>query len=148
MEYIIEMMKLPEIKTLAFAYNELSGPLYPSLETLDILDLTDNQLEGPLILLGGLSSLTLEGNQFTGTLPTELFQFTTPLKHLNLGGNQLIGGIPPEASFALQLTSLDLHENRLEGTVPPELGQGCQSATLTTWHVSFGDRPKTCRQEL
>jgi hypothetical protein len=123
MEYIVELMKLPELKSLAFAYNGLTGSLETPLETLDMLDLTDNGLSGPLILLGGLSSLILEGNQFTGTLPTELFEFTTPLKHLNLGGNQLFGGIPPEASFALQLTSLQLHDNQLEGTIPPELGQ-------------------------
>eukprot|EP00934_Nitzschia_sp_Nitz4_P008742 Nitzschia sp. Nitz4//scaffold95_size97785//6851//13079//NITZ4_004655-RA/size97785-processed-gene-0.3-mRNA-1//1//CDS//3329560436//8732//frame0 len=120
---IIEMMHLPELETLELAYNQITGTLQTNFSTLDLLDLTDNQLTGTLILLGGLSSLTLEGNQFTGTLPIELFEFTTPLKHLNLGGNQLTGTIPPEASYALSLTSLYIHENLLTGTIPPELGQ-------------------------
>ncbi len=123
MNYVVELMKLPEIKSLSFAFNQVFGALESALETLDLLDLTDNFLQGPLIRLGGLSSLTLEGNVFTGTVPTELFEFTTPLTHLNLGRNRLQGGIPPEASFALQLTSLHLHENLLEGTIPLELGQ-------------------------
>ena len=123
MEQVVELMKLPELKSLSFAYNQIFGGLESALETLDSLDLTDNFLQGPLIRLGGLSSLILEGNVFTGTVPVELFQFNTPLQILNLGRNRLQGQIPPEASFALQLTSLQLHQNLLDGTIPPELGQ-------------------------
>lgn len=123
MDDMIEIMKLPELDTLALAYNEIFGDLNTKLETLDVLDLTENLLTGPVIKLGGLTSLTLEGNSLTGSIPTDLFEFTTPLRHLNLGGNKLDGTIPAEASFALKLTSLFVHENKLEGSIPPELGQ-------------------------
>ena len=123
MEYIIELVKLPAIQSLRFPWNTIRGTLLPEVAALQELDLTDNFIQGPLIPLSGLSTLILEGNYLTGSLPVNLFAFDTPLQKLNVGRNLLMGGVPVEASFALQLTSLQVHENKLDGSIPPEIGQ-------------------------
>lgn len=123
-EYIMELVKLPDLASLKLPWNTIRGNMMPDeISQLKELDLTDNFLQGPLLTVSGLTNLNLEGNFLTGNLPVELFEFDTPLQQLNLGRNLLGGGIPIEASFALQLTSLQLHENRLDGTIPPEIGQ-------------------------
>ena len=82
---------------------------------------------------GRVTSLSLGGNQLTGTIPLELGQLTY-LEVLELGqrldstrmvfiSNQLSGTIPPELGQLAHVQSLHLENNQLSGVIPPELGQ-------------------------
>ncbi|XP_073358890.1 uncharacterized protein [Aegilops tauschii subsp. strangulata] len=83
------------------------------------LDLSYNYLKGELpagigrALGANLTSLMLNGNYFTGTIPTSL-------------------------SRLQNLRSLELDNNYLAGTIPPELGALRGLQTLTLGYNSFG----------
>ena len=71
---------------------------------------------------GRVTSLILESNRLTGTIPPVLSKLTR-LKDLNLGeGNRLSGAIPPELGQLSQLQTLNLWDSQLSGGIPPELG--------------------------
>ena len=71
-----------------------------------------------------MQTLTLYGNQLSGTLPTELGQLSS-LQYLGLGANSLSGTVPTELGrLATSLTDgLYLWRNRLSGTLPSQLAQ-------------------------
>jgi hypothetical protein len=66
--------------------------------------------------------LYLNGNQLSGSIPTQLGNLTA-MKWMNLGQNQLTGGIPVELGGMINLSLLYLDENLLTGSIPLELGQ-------------------------
>ena len=78
-----------------------------------------NQLTGAipdLSQLTALTSLRLEGNKLTGTIPAALGQ-NTALTNLHLYDNQLTGTIPAELGQLTSLTHLHLQNNRLTGPI-------------------------------
>ncbi|MDM8520113.1 clostripain-related cysteine peptidase [Anaerolineales bacterium HSG6] len=89
------------------------------------LRLDRNQLTGTIPTeLGNLANLTglyLYENQLTGTIPTELGNLVN-LTELRLNSNQLTGTIPTELGNLVNLPSLNLSYNQLTGTIPTELG--------------------------
>jgi Leucine-rich repeat (LRR) protein len=68
-----------------------------------------------------LDLLSLDNNQFSGTIPSEIGSFSR-LHLLLLENNQLTGTIPLEIGSLAQLDSLYLHYNHLTGTIPSEIG--------------------------
>ncbi|MCY3543602.1 MAG: hypothetical protein OXH22_06125 [Chloroflexi bacterium] len=88
------------------------------------LSLNDNQLTGQLPSeLGELynpKGLDFGNNQLTGPIPSELGNLNLAL--LILSRNQLTGTIPSELSRMANLVELDLSGNELSGQIPPELG--------------------------
>ena len=70
---------------------------------------------------GHVTSLYLDENQLTGSIPPELGNLTN-LVELDLSTNQLTGSIPPELGNLTNLVQLDLSTNQLTGSIPPELG--------------------------
>ena len=89
------------------------------------LSLDDNQLSGGIPTeLGNLSnlrSLYLNYNQLSGEIPTELGNLSN-LGTLDLGGNQLSGEMPTELGNLSNLEELWLGTNQLTGEMPTELG--------------------------
>jgi len=61
--------------------------------------------------------LSLDNNQITGEIPSEIGALTN-LLNLNLTGNQLTGSIPPEIGNLTNLVFLHLSFNQLSGTIP------------------------------
>ena len=76
---------------------------------------------GLLVTQGWVTSLVLDDNNLTGTLPPELG--TLPqLRWLSLESNALTGSVPPELGNLAQLQRLYLSDNSLTGPIPAELG--------------------------
>ncbi len=86
------------------------------------LQLGSNNLIGTLPLSLGnlmfLRNLTLDHNQLSGSIPSELSN--TNLFYLNLGANLLAGLIPSELGYLGNLGSMYLYTNRLIGPIPIE----------------------------
>ena len=70
---------------------------------------------------GLVTSLGLNDNQLSGTMPTQLGSLSN-LQELNLTRNQLTGTIPAELGRLTNLTILALGGNQLTGTIPTWLG--------------------------
>uniref|UniRef100_A0A1D1ZHC1 Receptor kinase-like protein Xa21 n=1 Tax=Anthurium amnicola TaxID=1678845 RepID=A0A1D1ZHC1_9ARAE len=126
------------------------------------LELYDNRLGGVLPtsivnLSTQLTSLKLEGNQISGSIPAEIEKLvnltklhmsknllTGPipatigklqnLQSLELGGNKFSGGIPSSLGKLSRLIKLSLGGNELEGTIPMDLGncRNLQSLNLSS----------------
>ncbi|XP_076923015.1 putative leucine-rich repeat receptor-like serine/threonine-protein kinase At3g14840 [Bidens hawaiensis] len=100
-----ELVNLPYLRSIDFAYNYLSGTIPPEW--------------GPSKHLEDISVL---GNRLTGPIPPELGNVTT-LTRLDFEANQLSGAIPSELGRLINLKSLMLSSNMLTGRLPTTLGQ-------------------------
>lgn len=94
-----ELVKLPYLQTIDFAYNYLGGKI-PS-------ELGSTQLQ----------SISLLGNRLSGEIPRELGNITT-LTYLNLEANNFSGTIPSELGKLINLQALILSSNRFTGMLP------------------------------
>ena len=68
-----------------------------------------------------VTSLSLQTNQLSGSIPPELGNLTN-LTTLELWENQLSGSIPTEIGSLTNLTILNLSYNQFSGSIPSELG--------------------------
>ena len=103
-----------------------------SLTSLNLLDLSENQLRGQIPDVRGLTiltSLNLGDNQLSGTIPDWLGSLT-PLQELSLRDNRLTGPIPEELGELVQLRDLYLDDNQLSGTIPDWLSDLFQLRSL------------------
>jgi len=92
--------------------------------TVTGLALSENGLAGKMPTLAGLpnlASLDLGLNQLSGGLPKELGNLRK-LQALVLPFNQLTGSLPAELGGLTALKVLDLSGNKLSGSLPPEIG--------------------------
>lgn len=78
---------------------------------------------------GMVVELSLENNNLTGSIPSEI-QHLTSLVQLDLYGNALTGSIPSEIGMLTRLTRLELDHNALSGSIPSEIGQLTQLTQL------------------
>jgi Leucine-rich repeat (LRR) protein len=100
-----------------------------NLCSLKIVDLSYNDIEGDITVFmeklprcawNKLQELRLTGNNFAGTLPNMIGQFTS-LTVLDLKSNNLTGGIPPELGNCKGLNTLDLSFNNIVGPLTTEV---------------------------
>ncbi len=69
--------------------------------------------------MGSIEFISLENNQLTSTIPTELFGINLAgLRVLYLNNNLLRGPIPENYGSAPRLKDLWLNDNKLTGTLP------------------------------
>ncbi|KAJ8453229.1 hypothetical protein Cgig2_008113 [Carnegiea gigantea] len=112
---------MPVLSNLILCHNHFSGSI-PSFRSpsLTRVDLMHNNLTGSIKRAGFPSSveyLSLGWNHFTGPVNRFLLKLNQ-LNHLDFGMNQFTGSIPPEI-FSFPITNLQLQRNRLSGSVQP-----------------------------
>ncbi|CAM6110103.1 unnamed protein product [Calypogeia fissa] len=70
--------------------------------------------------LAYLTTLSLDSNNFTGSLPPEITRLTR-LQFFNISDNIFSAGLPSGLSNLVQLTVLDCYNNNLSGELPAEI---------------------------
>ncbi|XP_037411063.1 receptor-like protein EIX1 [Triticum dicoccoides] len=146
------------LQVLGISSNEITdrmmkGNHLKNLCSLEIIDLAYNKITGDIEVLmeslpqctrTKLQKLDLSGNNFTGTLPNIISDFSK-LSILSLSNNNLVGPIPPQLGNLTCLTSLELYSNHLNGSIPPELGA---LTSLTSLDIRRNDLTGSIPAEL
>ncbi|XP_030936130.1 receptor-like protein EIX2 [Quercus lobata] len=95
-------------------------------DRLEILDLTNSQLHGPIPMslenLSSLTNLDFSQNLFSRTLSQNFGQLKN-LVSLSFWNNSISGPLPLSLGSLSSLTDLDLSNNLFNGTVPQNFGQ-------------------------
>ncbi|KAL7243481.1 hypothetical protein ACSBR1_015804 [Camellia fascicularis] len=118
-----ELVKLPYIQTIDFAYNYLSGTIPHEWASMQLksISVLANRLSGEIPKeLGNVSSLTylnLEANTFSGSVPPELGKLNN-LNTLMLSSNQLSGKLPNSFAELQNLTDFRINDNNFSGAIP------------------------------
>jgi Leucine-rich repeat (LRR) protein len=114
---------------LSIESNFLTGtiPALGELQNLQYIYLRSNKLSSNLDFLKTgkltqLSSLWLDSNAISGTIPTEI-GYLTSMTSFSLSNAQLTGTIPTEFGLLLNLQRLWLSNNQLSGKIPTSLEQ-------------------------
>ncbi|KAG5010035.1 hypothetical protein JHK87_018550 [Glycine soja] len=95
--------------------------IYSGIYYQDSVILTSKGLQMEFVkILSIFTSVDFSSNNFEGTIPEELMNFTR-LIFLNLSHNALAGQIPSSIGNLIQLESLDLSRNRFDGEIPSQL---------------------------
>ena len=123
------------VTRLRLTIKRLSGelPRLEGLTSLQAVDLSNNQLSGPIPdrLFEGLTSLQLvwlNNNKLSGPIPEKLFEGLTSLENVHLNNNQLSGPIPAKLFEGLtSLQTLHISCNQLSGPIPEKLFEGLTS---------------------
>ncbi|XP_057494278.1 probable LRR receptor-like serine/threonine-protein kinase RFK1 isoform X1 [Actinidia eriantha] len=118
-----ELVQLPYLLDIDFAYNYLSGTIpreWASMQ-LNSISVMANRLSGEIPNeLGNFSSLTylsLEANQFSGSVPPGLGKLIN-LSTLMLSSNQLSGKLPFSFAGLRNLTDFRINDNNFSGAIP------------------------------
>jgi len=113
--------------SLSLSNASIVGTLPPAIGNLtNLLELTLTNNPGlsgtipkELSNITSLTILNLSNNNFSGSIPEELFMNEDPyLQQLDLSGNQLTGQIP-NFGAAYRLNTVKLSQNQLSGPSPP-----------------------------
>ncbi|KAM7502833.1 hypothetical protein LguiB_001737 [Lonicera macranthoides] len=127
------------ISYLELSYNQIGGILPSSLlfpNNTEIY-LSFNSLEGPLPLWPNVSYLDLANNSFSGTIPLNIGQIMSTLRHLDLSRNKLNGSIPSSLGKIDKLNYISLSKNRLSGKVHDQwMGENIESLDLSENNLS------------
>uniref|UniRef100_A0A0E0FP81 non-specific serine/threonine protein kinase n=1 Tax=Oryza nivara TaxID=4536 RepID=A0A0E0FP81_ORYNI len=120
------MFRRMEAETMDFSNNILVGPMPELPRNLWSLDLSRNNLSGPLSSYLGAPLLTCQNlllldlghNQFYGNLPTWIGEKLPTLAFLSLRSNFFSGHIPPQIANLTELQYLDIACNNMSGSIP------------------------------
>ncbi|XP_004295536.1 PREDICTED: receptor-like protein 12-like [Fragaria vesca subsp. vesca] len=111
------------VETLILSNNQIGGklPLQMDWPNSTLIDLSYNQLEGPLPLWSSNNTfhLDLGSNLFSGPMPSNFGQLMPNLRYLLLSENNLNGSIPKSLGNMQSLFILNLRSNQLSGEFPP-----------------------------
>uniref|UniRef100_A0A6B2KX93 Disease resistance R13L4/SHOC-2-like LRR domain-containing protein n=1 Tax=Arcella intermedia TaxID=1963864 RepID=A0A6B2KX93_9EUKA len=126
---------MPTLKGLYLDFNNLSGDIVNIFSSfyLSYISVMHNSLTGslPEKLMANVVDINIASNQFTGTIPTMLFDYCVNLSSFQIQDNHFNGTIPQlNLNF---LTRLKLAANDFTGTIPKVLNL----PSLTELDLSF-----------
>jgi len=132
-----EIGLLTKMTGLAATHNQLSGRLPTELGLLtdmEVLALDNNILSGsiPELQLPKLRNLTLSSNILSGTIPSSLPRYLTNISSLFLQQNMISSTIPTEIGLMTTMEWLFLSNNLFDGPLPSTLGL---LTNLTIFHL-------------
>ncbi|GER40681.1 leucine-rich repeat receptor-like protein kinase [Striga asiatica] len=110
------------LSELDLSHNELEGPI-GSISSLNLrnLNLSSNRLSGPLpVRIGHCAIIDLSKNMFSGNL-SRIQVWGNYVEIIDLSSNQLTGSLPNQTSQFLRLVSIKISNNSLQGPLPPVL---------------------------
>ncbi|KAI3850063.1 hypothetical protein MKW92_032284 [Papaver armeniacum] len=124
---------LVNLTNLDISSNDFEGEIpatFGNLCNLQTLDLSSNYFKGEIYFLANLSSsigskltsISLDQNQFSGSLPDQLGSFKN-LEHLSFVANSFSGQIPSSLGELSSLKVLNCFFNKLNGSLPESLGR-------------------------
>ena len=136
------IQKLTNLQVLVLNSNQiggqLNGEIFAPLTKLSYLSISANALEGQipasLFTLPKLEQLYIEGNKFTGAMPS--VGGATKLGILNAADNRLTA-LPVDLAVRTNLTDLILDENEFSGPVPASVGELTKLVTLKLGNNHF-----------
>ncbi|XP_048424018.1 receptor-like protein EIX2 [Pyrus x bretschneideri] len=119
-EWLLKICSQPGYLDLSYNHFHGNFPSHLKFPNLMSIDLSHNQLEGPLPLwcFPNVYSLYLEGNLFSGPIPSNIDQMMPKLQELLLHENHLNGTIPPSICNMQKLQILSLRSNQFSGELP------------------------------
>ncbi|KAA3490270.1 reverse transcriptase [Gossypium australe] len=116
-----------KLETLSVAMNHITGPIpgyLGNITTLKYLSLENNQFSGTIPpefgRLVNLENLTLNANYLTGKFPSSLANLSN-LKELRISSNNFTGKIPNIFRSWKQLEKLEIQASGFEGPIPSSL---------------------------
>uniref|UniRef100_A0ACD5TMX2 Uncharacterized protein n=1 Tax=Avena sativa TaxID=4498 RepID=A0ACD5TMX2_AVESA len=115
-----------------------AGAAFCRLLSLQILDLSNNQLTGELPdcwwNLQALQFMDLSNNSFSGEIPmAKPTSHNCSLESLHLAGNSFTGVFPPVLEGCDSLATLDIGNNRFFGAIPPWIGSQVPSLRILSF---------------
>uniref|UniRef100_A0ACD5WJN2 Uncharacterized protein n=1 Tax=Avena sativa TaxID=4498 RepID=A0ACD5WJN2_AVESA len=114
-----------------------AGAAFCRLLSLQILDLSNNQLTGELPdcwwNLQALQFMDLSNNSFSGQIPMAKPSHNCSLESLHLAGNSFTGVFPPVLEGCDSLATLDIGNNRFFGSIPPWIGSQVPSLRILSF---------------
>ncbi|XP_068341396.1 receptor-like protein EIX2 [Pyrus communis] len=119
-EWLLKISSQPSYLDLSSNHFHGNFPSHLKFPNLTHIDLSHNQLEGPLPLwcFPNVDSLYLEGNLFSGPIPSNIDQMMPKLEELLLDENHMNGTIPPSICKMQNLKILSLRSNQFSGELP------------------------------
>ncbi|GAB2283041.1 hypothetical protein Dimus_017572 [Dionaea muscipula] len=120
------LFSLPKLTQVELQDNLLTGGFPDSAAAVNLgeISLSNNDFTGTLPAsignFSGIQKLLLDGNAFTGPIPGEIGRLQQ-LSKVDFGNNKLSGEITPEISKCKLLTFVDLSRNQLSGRIPAEI---------------------------
>ncbi|XP_068321382.1 receptor-like protein EIX2 [Pyrus communis] len=135
-EWLLKMSS--QLKNLDLSYNQLRGnfPSRLKFPNLEYINLSHNQLEGPLPLwrFPNVYYLYLQSNLFSGPIPSNIDQMMPNLEILFLFENHLNGTIPPSICNMQNLEYLSIRSNQFFGEFPHAWSVGSNMNLLDVGH--------------
>ncbi|KAF8672739.1 hypothetical protein HU200_049436 [Digitaria exilis] len=111
-----------------------SGAAFCRLLSLQILDLSNNQLSGDLPdcwwQMEALQFMDLSNNSFSGEIPQAPEFHYCSLESLHLAGNRFTGRFPSVVGGCKQLATLDIGNNGFHGDIPRWIGSEVQALKI------------------